>query len=61
MCQNSVTFVQGYVFVGLFATFAGALEGDGVGCDGTTCFGVFLGLALLGEHLRNEDVDWGFR
>ena len=59
--NTNVAFVQGNIYVGLFAIFAGPLEGDGVGRDGTTCLRVSLGLALLGENLGNGDVDWGFR
>ena len=57
----NVAFVQGNVFVGLFTIFPGPLEGDGIGRNGAACVGVSLGLTLLREHLRNEDVDWGFR
>ena len=57
----NITLVQGNVFVGHVAIISHPLEGDGIGRDQAACFGVSLSLALMGEHLWDEDVDWCFR
>ena len=59
--STNVAFAQANIFIGLFAIFAGPLEGDGVSRDGAASIGVSISLSLLGEHVWDEDVDWSFR
>ena len=57
----NVTLVQGSIIVSHVALFSRPLEGDGVSRDRAACFGISLRLALLGDHLWDEDVDRCFR